>query len=57
MEFLKNAEAYCESIGDSFWFKEYYTRYREYYSVEDSVYSALLAMYGDESLIFRLRPC
>lgn len=55
MEFLKNAEAYCESVGDSFWFKEYYTRYREYYSVEDSVYSALMAMYSDESLVFRIR--
>jgi hypothetical protein len=55
MEFLKNAEAYCESIGDDYWFKDYYTRYREFYSVEESVRNALMAMYGDESLIFGIQ--
>jgi hypothetical protein len=56
MEFLKNAEAYCESIGDDYWFKDYYTRYREFYSVEESVRNALMAMYADESLICRIQP-
>ena len=37
MDFLITAEKYAEARGDENYFKHWYTRYREYYNVEDSV--------------------
>ncbi len=49
MEFLKRAERYAEARGDSYFFKQYYTSYREWYNVEDSVWSALSWLYDEDS--------
>lgn len=49
LEFLKRAERYAEARGDQNWFKEVYTRYREWYNVEDSVWCALTWLYNEDS--------
>jgi hypothetical protein len=49
LEFLKRAERYAEARGDSAWFKERYTAYREWYNVEDSVWCALSWLYDETS--------
>mgnify|MGYP003347831272 FL=1 len=48
MEFLIRAEKYAAARGDTNWFKEYYTRYREWYNVEDSVWCALTWLYDED---------
>lgn len=48
LEFLKRAEAYTEKRNDDYFFKEYYTKYREYHNVEDSVWLALRRLYDEE---------
>jgi hypothetical protein len=49
MEFLKRAERYAEARGDQYFFKQYYTTYREWYNVEDSVWCALSWLYDEDS--------
>jgi len=49
MEFLKRAEDYTEARGDENWFKEVYTRYREWYDVSDSVFCALTWLYDEDT--------
>ena len=46
MDFLKRAQDYCEHLKDDNWFAHFYTHYREFYNVEDSVFLALSWMYG-----------
>lgn len=48
MEFLTRAEKYVLARGDENSFKHYYTRCREWYNVEDSVWSALTWLYGED---------
>ena len=49
MEYLKRAQDYTETRGDENWFAEVYTRYREYYSVSDSVWCALTWLYDEDT--------
>ena len=49
LEFLKRAESYAAARGDENWFKEVYTRYREWYNVSDSVWCALTWLYDEDS--------
>ena len=48
LEFLKRAEKYAEARGDELFFKEYYTKYREFYNVSDSVWCALTWLYDED---------
>lgn len=41
LESLQKAEQLVEEQGDSMWFKEQYTRLREFYSITESVEQAL----------------
>lgn len=57
-EFLKRAERYAEARGDGNWFKEVYTRYREYYDVSDSVWCALTWLYDEQvAKLLKYYPC
>ena len=47
MDFLIRAEKYAMARGDENWFKHYYTKYREWYNVEDSVWAALTWIYDE----------
>lgn len=47
MEYLKRAERYCEARGDELWFKNLYTDFRQFYTVEDSVWKTLSYLYGN----------
>ena len=49
MDFLKTAERYAEARGDENFFKHWYTRYREYYNVEDSVWHTLTWLYDEDT--------
>lgn len=46
MEYLKRAEHYCLARGDELWFKNLYTDFRQYNSVEDAVWKTLTYLYG-----------
>ena len=48
LEFLKRAEKYAEARGDGLFFKEYYTKYREFYNISDSVWCALTWLYDED---------
>ena len=48
MDFLIRAEKYAMARGDENFFKHWYTRYREYYNVEDSVWCALTWLYDED---------
>lgn len=48
MDFLIRAEKYAEARGDENYFKHWYTRYREYYGVEHSVWCALTWLYDED---------
>ena len=48
MQFLIRAEKYAAARGDENFFKHWYTRYREYYNVEDSVWCALTWLYDED---------
>ena len=48
MDFLIRAERYAMARGDENYFKHWYTRYREWYNVEDSVWCALTWLYDEE---------
>jgi len=48
MDFLIRAERYAEARGDEFWFKEYYTRFRDCNNVTDAVWKTLSYLYDDE---------
>jgi len=48
MDFLIRAEKYAEARGDALWFKNIYTGFREYNSVNDSVWKALSYLYSNE---------
>ena len=48
LDYLIRAEKYAEARGDENFFKQYYTRYREYYGVEDSVWCALTWLYDED---------
>ena len=47
MDFLIRAEKYANARGDDYWFKHHYTKYREWYNVEDSVWCALTWLYDE----------
>ena len=47
--FLNRAEKYAEARGDENYFKHWYTRYREWYGVEDSVWCALTWLYDEDT--------
>ena len=47
MDFLIRAEKYAMARGDENWFKQYYTKYREWYGVEYSVWCALTWLYDE----------
>lgn len=47
MDFLKRAEAYAEARGDEFVFKNLYAGFREYNSVNESVWKTLSYLYGN----------
>ena len=49
MDFLIRAEKYANARGDENWFKEYYTKYREWYNVEYSVWCALTWLYDEDT--------
>ena len=48
MDFLLRAERYAMARGDENYFKHWYTRYREWYNVEDSVWCALTWLYDED---------
>jgi hypothetical protein len=48
MDFLIRAEKYAQARGDENFFKHYYTKYREWYNVEDSVWCTLSWMYDED---------
>lgn len=47
MDFLIKAERYSEDRGDEIWFNHFYSKYREYNNVEDSVWKTLSYLYSD----------
>ena len=49
MEFLNRGERYAEARGDGYFFKQYYTAYREYHNMEDSVWLTLRWLYDEDS--------
>mgnify|MGYP006289904321 FL=1 len=49
MDFLIRAEKYANARGDDYWFKHHYTKYREWYNVEDSVWCALTWLYDEDT--------
>ena len=49
MEYLKQAEKYCEARGDEYWFKNLYTNFRQYNGVHDSVWETLSYLYGNST--------
>ena len=49
MDFLKRAERYAEARGDEYWFKQYYTKYRQDNNVTDSVWKTLSYLYSNET--------
>lgn len=51
MEYLKKAQDFVESRGDSDWFSHYYTFYRQEHDVRTSVQQALWQLYGDWKII------
>lgn len=48
MEFLERAEFYAAARGDTESFNKWYSRYREWYNVNDSVWCALTWLYDEE---------
>ena len=48
MQYLIRAETYAAARNDENFFKDLYTRYREYYNVEDSVWCALTWLYDED---------
>jgi len=49
MDYLIRAEKYAEKRGDGNYFKEYYTRYREDHTVENSVWHTLTYLYDEDT--------
>ena len=51
MKYLKIAEQYAEKFGaeDSYYFKNLYTRFRQYNDVKDSVWKTLSYLYGNDT--------
>lgn len=49
MDFLKRAEEYAMSQGDAGWFKQFYSSYRENYSVHFSTYLTIWFLYGEDT--------
>ena len=47
-DFLAKAQKFCEDKGDDDWFSHHFTRYREVYSIKDSVWYTLAYLYSDE---------
>ena len=48
MNYLKIAENYAMTQGDEYWFKEIYTNYRQYDSVDKAVWLTLVYLYGSD---------
>jgi len=48
MEFLERAEKYAAARGDTEFFNHWYTKYREWYNVNDSVWCALTWLYDED---------
>ena len=49
MDYLLRAENYAVDQGDGDWFKMYYTDYRKYYNVRDSIYRTLAWLYDENT--------
>ena len=49
MDFLIRAEKYAAARGDEYWFKQYYTKFRQDNNVTDSVWKTLSYLYSDET--------
>ena len=49
MDYLLRAENYAVERGDEDWFKMYYTDYRKYYNVQDSIYRTLAWLYDEDT--------
>lgn len=49
LDFLNRGERYAEARGDEYFFKEWYTKYREHYDVEYSVWHTLRWLYDDDT--------
>ena len=49
MDFLIRAEKYAEARGDEYWFKQYYTKYRQDNNVTDAVWKTLSYLYDDHT--------
>ena len=45
MDFLIRAERYAEARGDEYWFKEYFTKFRQENNVTDAVWKTLNYLY------------
>ena len=52
MSFLNRAIFYTELRNDDNFFRQYYTQYREYFPVRESVYKALAWLYNDNVALF-----
>lgn len=48
MQFLKAAQDYAESIGDEYWFSQYYTKFRENHGVGESAEYTIILLYGTD---------
>ena len=48
MQFLIRAEKYAAARGDEDWFKMYYTDYRGWFNVEESVWRTLTWLYDED---------
>ena len=49
LDYLIRAEKYAKARGDEYWFKQYYTKYRQDNNVTDSVWKTLSYLYSDET--------
>ena len=49
MEYLKRAEDYCAARGESGLFKGFYSIFRQYCNVSDSIYRALTLLYDEDT--------
>ena len=47
LDYLIRAEKYAEARGDELWFKNIYSGFREYNSINDSVWKTLSYLYNN----------
>ena len=56
MNYLKRAQDYAEVRGDDNYFRNLYTGFREYNSVNDSVWKTLSYLYDNETANLLEKP-